>query len=73
MHHFEIVSSAIEGDEFRIVLRNSITGHEMTFLGSPSGLFSRRGRHATDDHVRRLAGRLLTAVNAVDRELIQRE
>ena len=68
MHHFEVVSTDTVGDEFRIVLRNSITGHQMRVAGSTLGLAMERGRRASDDQVRRLADRLARMVSQVDAE-----
>ena len=68
-HHFEIASSDIIGDDFEIVLRNSITGHKMRFVGSKPGLSMKRGGRVSDAHVRRLAERLVRAVTETEMEM----
>jgi hypothetical protein len=69
VHHFEVASSDIVGDEFRIVLRNSITGHQTLVTGSAMGLAMERGRRASNDQVRRLADRLARAVAEVEMQM----
>jgi len=66
MHHFEVVASEIRGDGFQIVLRNSITGHQMTVVGSALGLSMEEGRRVDTDYLRRVATTMAGAVNQVD-------
>lgn len=66
MHHFEVVSSDIRGNDFQIVLRNSITGHQMTVAGSALGLAMGPGRRPADNDVRRLADSVANTFNQHD-------
>lgn len=66
MHHFEVLASEIHGDGFQIVLRNSITGHQMTVAGSALGLSMEEGRRVNSDDLRRFATTMAGAVNQLD-------
>jgi hypothetical protein len=68
LHHFEVQSAELVGDDFQIVLRNSITGHQMTLIGSTLGVSMKHGQRIGDVHVQRLAANMAKVVGRAGTE-----
>ena len=66
MHHFEVIASEVRGEDFQIVLRNSITGHQMMVTGSALGLAMTPERRLSDVDIGRLAGSVANAFSRAE-------
>ena len=58
MHHYGVLRADVYSDSFSIIIKNNVTGAEITISGPIEGMFESRFRRLTTGNVQELANRV---------------